>query len=478
MMRNIVFSCIFVFVQDIHANGLELFSNEKVLLHDDSWAIEKEEIDPESRFYKNQTKSLTDWNQIDPEKWLDFERWKRQRELRDQKDSWKQQLRDVSYKEKMAKVFKCVGECRVFDGLQNFASFRNTYLKEGHELTTGDNSYAWIVLADGGILRLSPKSSLSLVEFNLSEEKAFLSLRLNEGHLYYGSRNNGAYEPIDRPETDQLFYPFIEKEINREYFARKEYQEANNTDRVILEIERNLGHMPQVEILNQKLNKNIMRSADILIYTENAHFLSKNTSFQIAHHIGLPTYFKAYKDHRYFKKKDKRVQSVLSLQENKFGKFDEIELQDNVLYKTDLKQEIISLKMPLFSITESFVDNIPAVWLYREMVLENSFSYQFKSQIKEFELAQNFGLRLWSDKENIQREEFVFEYLKRLERTNRKMIKKLKIEKEDKWDKVYYQYALNKHLIRLKELYGPRYKVVRELNDLDFRIWLVKYAKI
>ena len=106
----------------------------------------------------------------------------------------------------MGRFVSCVGECLVYRGFSFIRARSRSLLQEGDEIRMGKNSYAWIFLWDGSLLRVSPETGLSLREFNVTTEGFFVFLRLNWGHIFVLNRaREGTGKQM--PETDTLFLP-------------------------------------------------------------------------------------------------------------------------------------------------------------------------------------------------------------------------------------------------------------------------------
>ncbi|MEK6623912.1 MAG: hypothetical protein AABY86_03025, partial [Bdellovibrionota bacterium] len=152
-------------------------------------------------------KSFIRWEQINPDSWLNFQDWKRESALKDQNPRWRVNRQDLAFQETIGRVLHCIGYCHIYRG-EGFANvqFRSRF-QEGDEIVTMKDSYMWITLLDGTMVRISPETSLTLKEINLSPNEIFYHIRLNAGQIIWLSRKLKAPPIIGDRETDPLFYP-------------------------------------------------------------------------------------------------------------------------------------------------------------------------------------------------------------------------------------------------------------------------------
>ncbi|MEE2743410.1 MAG: hypothetical protein VYD54_05845, partial [Bdellovibrionota bacterium] len=164
-------------------------------------------LDSAELYFKGQKRSLTRWEGIDQKKWLDFYSWKKEREGKDRFLSWENLKRERDLKERVGHVVDCRGKCLLYRGLgKNKIQFRST-IREGDEIQTFKDSYLWIFLLDGTMVRLSPLSSITLKEINLTQREVFIHARVNFGNLLWLSRDDVGLSEIEKRETDTLFQP-------------------------------------------------------------------------------------------------------------------------------------------------------------------------------------------------------------------------------------------------------------------------------
>lgn len=208
--------------------------------------------------YEGQRRSMIQWDNISVDDWLDFDAWKEEREVKDQWPHWRVTLRQQNLVEPVGRVLECHGTCLISrDDGEGRARYRSGLL-EGDEVRTLENSFAWIYLLDGTMVRLSAESSISLLELNIGKERIFHHARINKGQVSWISRQRYLFEEIDKRETDPIFLPLSKWQAN--YESLPEYVQIDSVPEdhqflPMLKAKRS-PHAVQVERLNQKIQAN------------------------------------------------------------------------------------------------------------------------------------------------------------------------------------------------------------------------------
>ena len=105
---------------------------------------------------------------VDEKEWLSFKKWRENFEKREKFPPWERLKRERSLKERVGHIMDCRGECWLFRGLgKNKVQFRST-VREGDEIQTSKDSYLWLFLLDGTMVRVSPQSSITMREINIT----------------------------------------------------------------------------------------------------------------------------------------------------------------------------------------------------------------------------------------------------------------------------------------------------------------------
>src|SRR3989338_5224732 len=90
---------------------------KKIDYHSETdWGIKPENLDKDKISYKNQTKSIIEWDKVDAVEWLDITNWIAARKIRDENPEWKILYRDALNKELVGKVISCEGICTLNRG--------------------------------------------------------------------------------------------------------------------------------------------------------------------------------------------------------------------------------------------------------------------------------------------------------------------------------------------------------------------------
>lgn len=456
--------------------------DRRVMLHSDDWGVKPSES--EEVVYQGQGRSLIDWDRLDPIDWLDWERWKRRREVIENEDDWRLRIRDLSRRETVGRVVQCLNECVLHTSGGSAPAAFGSEIKEGDEFSAKEDSYAWLLLADGTLARLSPRTSVSFFEINLAPGKVFLAARLNHGHAYFRQRRLGVFPKRDKAETDLAMYPLLVKEANRGYYAREEYDALTERQKLLYSLEDNPGHVSQYQALNAYLKRGgetfSRRDTELFVYTANAGVLAKNPILHLFHESGGETWIKAENAVPGLAAKDPRQQEATAYFRGYKNSRSE-KLEFNLWHGMDFAGKVLTPRHPLpgFAMAEQFVKRVPAVSLAREILLRRHFNFMFKEWSPAF-LARQNGYRLWSEKELVRRKDFLLEHTRRLETTNLRSIAKLFKERsrpEQKFGKRYYMAALKRVLEALKNSGSRKDQALRSAGETEFYLWMVKNAK-
>jgi hypothetical protein len=134
-------------------------------------------------------------------------------------------------------------------------------------------------------------------------------------------------------------------------------------------------------------------------------------------------------------------------------------------------------------VTELLTKRIKTIELAREIWVKSMTLPLFKEVADAKKLATREGYHLWGD-EIEKRLDFLQEYTRRIETTNLKSKENLLSRLEAAGEKpntelssIHYEYAINKYLNGLKSKYSGKKLMVREMNDLQYYVWILKNGK-
>ncbi len=460
--------------------GEQRFTPEN--LHSDpKWNIKPEKTFLDKDPLKGQTYSIIPWKGIDPEKFLDIETWLVERAIKDKNPDWQIRLRDLRHQELVGKVLQCKGKCPVYRG-ENPADVQHlSRILEGDEVHTEKDSVLWIYLMDGTLLRMSGEASISFHEINFVKDRVFYVARLNYGHVFIHSRSGEEYKLENGPETDAYSLPLMVREANQEYFERKRY--ARQTDFEHLKELADLDEgaiKEQVGTINELRKKNdwFLKSQFMLV-APNVTIFAEDSSFDVLHVQGDKTYFQ------------NRTADLSKLKFFLRGytnteTFGTEVSQWHEVAKEGREFNLISEKKTPgeLQISALLTKRIKTMELAREIWLDK-FSMPLLTSLETPKiLATKGGYNLWGE-EIERRIDFLKEYTRRVETTQLRSqenlyarLRKAGELKEEKLSQGHYRKALHEYLWGLKTRYNVKKLQVREFNDLQYYVWILKNGKL
>ena len=149
--------------------------------------------------------SATFWKHLPPSLWWDWEFWKNRQERAMKGEGFRGDFTDL--KEGVGQVIHCRGTCFHYRGHQFSKAKALALIREGDEIKTQKDSYCWIFLWDGSLVRMSSQTWVTVREFNVAKEGFFVFLRLNEGHIFLSNRKPQLLVEDKAAQTDSLFHP-------------------------------------------------------------------------------------------------------------------------------------------------------------------------------------------------------------------------------------------------------------------------------
>lgn len=467
---------------------------------DVSWTLQdRNKIDEDNIFFKGQNFSLIDWENLDPIAWLDYDNWKANREFRDKNKDWKIKQRESSWDEIVGKVISCVGTCKIYRGMIPSNARHLSRIKEGDEVVTEANSYMWIFLMDGTLVRISPHTSISFNEFNVSNDRFFHYARLNKGHILWYSRVAGLVKNFHLHETDTLFLPLKLKEANIENFLRQKYQSLSEEKKQEDIYNPINATKEQTTYLNSLIGKNYKlgyKTSEVLLVLPNGTINAENAVLDVFCEAGTESYVRSRDISNNFDGEnsfDPKVYLFFRGYNNKASRT----LDLDTWYSISIEgRDYKKIDVPSQEIywSEFVTKRIPTILLAREILL-NRFSKQLLSKNIGYEdLAIMTGYRLWNaaregdliDRrfELNQRKSFLLDYTRRVETTNLRSMFKLLDKMEaageiavEGFDDKYYGLAFRDYYKTISNLFTENHDVVKEYKDAQYYIWTLTNAK-
>jgi hypothetical protein len=385
--------------------------------------------------YKGEDRSLVDWENLD-EGWLDYSKWKRDYRWREKIPQWTRALRDKRLIEKVGVVLDCIGICKVIDGIKG-GEVRVGYrskVKEKEEFITDIGSYSWIYLMDGSLLRISPSSSVTFKEINLTKNEFFIYLRINHGNVVWISRDKREFIESDERETDPLFLPLALLEAN--VFMKYEGTDESDLYSSFKSFDSELSlikHKRLNGLIRENNKVNLKKDTYAFVVMPNGTLFDKNIFAEFVVNSASNAYIKL---------RDKR--GIYQGEEVKESEKRELYLRD---YLDDAISEIDvgswyeiddrgkaakKLEWADFFIGEVLTKRVPTIMMGREILFKEYSKPLYTAYSTELDFSQTTGYRLWrgsiakKEGEIFKRAEFLKEYTRRIETTHLREFKNFK----------------------------------------------------
>lgn len=387
----------------------------------------------EDFYFFGQQKDLIKWDKLNPRVWNDFATWKTDLKGKEETENFLYLKKHKMLKEKIGRILQCIGECQVFKGEAfNNARFRSL-LKEGDEVQTADNSFLWLFLIDGTMVRLAPNSSISLLEINIGINEIFFLARINYGNVLWLSRETRQFKEDNERETDVIFYPLDFIDANKR-LEKLTYNEKN----LYGALRKTDDNLNQVKRLNQLISENNLimdyRPTYSFLIMPNGSLFGKNLQLESIVLDGGPSFVKRRTTDQLRIKsgeipaEDQEFDSKTRLYYRGFDKKEFLTLDDGYWYFIDPNgNEIGQAKEkngPEYAMGEFITSRITTILVARELMLRDYSTFIFDEDINSNVLAKKHGYRLWGSltevpkKDLRKRFEFLKEYTRRIETTN------------------------------------------------------------
>lgn len=477
-----IFLCIFFIIL-----GHNLFANEQKAT---DVAVSKVNI-------KDQKESFIKWGDLPIESFLSFTEWKVDSDQKDQEPGWERIVRERNHKEIAARIYQCVGVCRVDRGEGFFNGTNRTSVYEGDEVQTIGDSYAWIYFLDGTMVRMSPESSLTINEFNIGSKENFINARVNTGNILWMSREQSLFEEVDIRETDILFFPYAE------YDSLPISDPLNESELDLFSyLEQSPFRLKHYQRLNEKIVKNNQYSKGkktfAFIIMPNATLMGYSPTVEVVSLVGGVTYLKkrSLKTLNHKINEPEVEHQKLELQLRGYENTGMISVVEDQWIEVDEKgrsSNQINNKRWL-DVGEFITKRIPSILHGREIFFERYSLPLFEEKIDPFQLAKVYGYRLWGelevnegDKKEVKKSDltsrlqFLKEYFRRVETTNlvtnTKFIERISARGEKSTITTYGNHffitALNRYIQfgeSLQQIYNDK-DTGEVLNSTKKQIW-------
>ncbi len=397
-----------------------------VFLFINCWASIWANDSAQSLQYRDQHRSLILWDQVNVNEWSDLDLWKKQLYLKETTPQWELTLRENRLKEATGIVLQCIGQCRVETGEGNSTARFRTRVFEEEDIVTAEQSYLWIYMMDGSLVRLSPDSSITLKEINIGQQEIFFHIRVNFGNVLWLSRSSLLHKANEGRETDSLFLPL-------------DFYEANELTKIIDVDESSLMALledstkshSRISQLNQLIEENNQfantKPTWLLMVAPNGSCFAKNPTIEMVVLTGGDSYLKARNNDQLgldgpsddysleFDFRGFRGETSTTLASNQWYQLSSSG-RDIVTPPSTMLQQL--------NIGEFPTRRIPSILIARELLLKEYSKFVFDLGSDRLTLARDYGYRLWGKMpegeltEIFARAAFLREYMRRLETTN------------------------------------------------------------
>lgn len=345
--------------------------------------------DTKNFFYKGSRKSLIDLSEQDVQEWLDFKSWKVERYIKDRVPDWRRKFYTQNFKERFGKVISCVGKCQLYRGTKFILGKTYSNIKEGDTIENLNNSYAWVYLFDGSMVRISPNTSVTFQEFNVSEKDFFVFIRINRGNVYVLSRNKTPPKAQNLRDTDSLFVSDIAKTLNANV-APPNYS-IQGAFEAMLNAKKN--EIKTFEKLKQEMiknNKNIgTKNTKFFVVFPNGSLLSDKLNAEFFINPGAKSFFELRSDgssnsdaiffYRGYRKKESSV------------------IEQSTVYQVSADGRELKTNDPdFFTFSKRILSRIQTILLIREKWIQKYSLPLFEKSLDPDKLAMQQGYRLWT----------------------------------------------------------------------------------
>jgi hypothetical protein len=206
----------------------------------------------------------------------------------------------------------------------------------------------------------------------------------------------------------------------------------------------------------------------------NVSIITEKTSFDLLYYPGGSAYVKA------------RREGELSINLRGYSDTSSRPVTDLDWYEVNANGrnlEKVSQDNGKLEITELLTRRIRTLELARELWMEK-YTLPLLPLLKSPpQLARTQGYSLWGE-ELEKRFQFLLEYTRRIETTNLRSLENLLTKLEASGDQFqkeinddHYRAGLNYYLSQLKQRYLARRQQVREMNDLQYYVWILRHGK-
>jgi hypothetical protein len=442
----------------------------------------EEESDIQPFEYKNQKVSSFNWNELSPYEFLSFRQWRIETEVKEKTPEWEDSYRSRKNREVVGRFFQCVGTCHIERGEGFFNPKFRSNIYESDEIQTIGESYAWIFLMDGTMVRLSPQSSVTINELNIGKTENFINARINAGNVFWMSRLENYHEENNSRETDALFFPLNLYEAN----PIEEKNTYSENDLLLL-TDSKLTTLNQNKRLNKLIEDNDYMTNEkktfAILVLPNITLMGYSPVVEAVSIIGGKSFLKK----RNFEEQELSVEegdkeNELQFQLRGYENKEVVTIDSGDWLEIDEKGKnaVKVSETTLLNMGAFITKRIPSILVARELLLQRYSGFAFQEEYDRTSLAKNEGYRLWEKSEMDLRLDFIKEYFRRVETTNllsaahftEKMRARGEKVPSTEYTSIYYNKALEK--LRIFDPYTEIMDLEEPLNSTSKTLWKKK----
>ncbi|MEI8346676.1 MAG: hypothetical protein WCG27_04360 [Pseudomonadota bacterium] len=338
-----------------------------------------------------------DWENLDEKTFLNYREWKKERLLQDESPDWQGIWRLKDRPEIVGRVLDCVGSCVKYRGEGKSKSEFRSPVREGEEIHTLNDSYIWIYLMDGTLVRLSPNSSITFNEINIGQEEIFLHARVNFGNILWLSRLPFNFTEQSERETDSIFLPLRLFKAN--YIPEETVTTEDNLAAFLQEDSPEIKLYKRLNELIDENNQVIKRRPTYsFVVMPNGTLWGKNLMAEMVVLTAANSYFQC----RSFKRYNKEINIERLSPQQFFFRGDENTQGEKVFFDQWYKTSADGRSLTTYdqteinlSLGEFLTQRIPTILLARELMLQELSLPIFTPKLDKKNMAHDMGYRIW-----------------------------------------------------------------------------------
>ena len=408
---------------------------------------------------KGQGEFYHNFETMDVDRWLDRKQW-----LKSLKYTEKQKREEIErdYREEVGRVITCIGSCRLERGEGSYELSYRSLIIEGDTIETAKDSYLWVALKNGNLLRLSSLSKLQIPEVNLTSKRAHFAMVLVRGFIHHiDRRDDPIFAGDGLIDTDTIIFPLRYKPANMEYYYYKKYKKisrSNHTREELFKLYRD-----EKSKADQFNGSNFSR--EYFIHTPHGDFMVENTSFMMSFQAKTGAYWKHGLVEGVVQPAKVQLRKAKAFEETLSSHKWYVVSRGEVREKPELDKEFLGEKY--------LVERGIAVRLVRDHFFNKYFSGLFKNLAANKRIATAAqGAKIWSIDELDKRIQYYKEFYHFMGRRWIQHADKLGPKMAFIPSRYFNKKAMQNVVSNLVELKLRDFPEMKQYNPTQFHFWL------